>query len=233
MLGKFVARSMLDSRIIDINFNPTFFKIEGDAPSSVGLLKTVDQDLGNSMGQLQAYATKRRNIEADTTTSARNKEILLQNLTIRGATLSDLSLDFTLPGYPSIDLIENGSSIEVTNSNLDLYIKQVLDYSLGDGVKAQIKAFQSGFSQVFPYNSLKAFTPAELVMLFGRVEEDWSLETLTDSIKADHGFNMDSKSVKNLLQAMSEMTPTQRRDFLQFTTGSPKLPIGGMYSFAS
>lgn len=51
-----------------------------------------------------------------------------------------------------------------------------------------------------------------------------------DSIKADHGYNMDSKSVRNLLQAMSELTPAQRRDFLQFTTGSPKLPIGGMLS---
>lgn len=48
-----------------------------------------------------------------------------------------------------------------------------------------------------------------------------------DSIKADHGFNMDSKSVRNLLQTMSELTLPERRDFLQFTTGSPKLPIGG------
>lgn len=48
-----------------------------------------------------------------------------------------------------------------------------------------------------------------------------------DSVKADHGYNMDSKSVRNLLHSMSEFTPAQRRDFLQFTTGSPKLPIGG------
>jgi E3 ubiquitin-protein ligase TRIP12 len=53
---------------------------------------------------------------------------------------------------------------------------------------------------------------------------------LMDSIKADHGFNMDSKSVKNLLQTMSELTLAERRDFLQFTTGSPKLPIGGKFS---
>ncbi len=50
-----------------------------------------------------------------------------------------------------------------------------------------------------------------------------------DSVKADHGYNMDSKSVKNLLQAMSELSLSERRDFLQFTTGSPKLPIGGEY----
>ena len=64
-------------------------------------------------------------------------------------------------------------------------------------------------------------------MLFGRVEEDWSLETLMDSVKADHGYNLDSKSVRNLLQVMSELSPQTRRDFLQFVTGSPKLPIGG------
>lgn len=51
-----------------------------------------------------------------------------------------------------------------------------------------------------------------------------------DSIKADHGFNMDSRSVKNLLQVMSEMSPTERREFLQFATGSPRLPIGGTFS---
>ena len=54
-----------------------------------------------------------------------------------------------------------------------------------------------------------------------------SHSALMDSIKADHGFNMDSKSVRNLLQTMSELSLPQRRDFLQFVTGSPKLPIGG------
>jgi E3 ubiquitin-protein ligase TRIP12 len=52
---------------------------------------------------------------------------------------------------------------------------------------------------------------------------------LTDSIKADHGFNMDSKSVRNLLHVMSTFNQRERRDFLQFVTGSPKLPIGGSY----
>jgi E3 ubiquitin-protein ligase TRIP12 len=53
-----------------------------------------------------------------------------------------------------------------------------------------------------------------------------------DSIKADHGFNLDSKSVRNLLQTMSEYTAQERREFLQFITGSPKLPIGGELLFA-
>ena len=35
--------------------------------------------------------------------------------------------------------------------------------------------------------------------------------------------------MRNLLQTMSELSLSQRRDFLQFVTGSPKLPIGGTY----
>ncbi len=38
---------------------------------------------------------------------------------------------------------------------------------------------------------------------------------LLDSIKADHGFNMDSKSVRNLLQVMSELSPPERRPFTE------------------
>ncbi|CEI87216.1 Putative Ubiquitin-protein ligase [Rhizopus microsporus] len=74
---------------------------------------------------------------------------------------------------------------------------------------------------------LKLLTHSELVALFGTSEDDWSLATLTDTIKADHGFTMESKSVQYLLEILSEMDAVQRREFLQFTTGSPRLPIGG------
>lgn len=50
---------------------------------------------------------------------------------------------------------------------------------------------------------------------------------LADAIKADHGFTMESTSFKNLLTILSEMNEDERREFLQFTTGSPRLPIGG------
>ncbi|EXJ54131.1 E3 ubiquitin-protein ligase TRIP12 [Cladophialophora yegresii CBS 114405] len=231
-LGKFVARSMLDSRIIDITFSPTFFKIGGitNAVPSIGLLRTIDQDLANSLSQLQHIVKAKAKIELDSSMSEEEKAEAMQNLNIHGAKIEDLALDFTLPGYPDIELISEGSNVTVNLDNVQQYIDRVLDLSLGSGVRPQIEAFQTGFSQVFSYSSLRAFTPDELVMLFGRTQEDWSIETLMDSVKADHGFNMDSKSVKNLLQTMSELSLSQRRDFLQFVTGSPKLPIGGFKS---
>ncbi|KAL9002615.1 MAG: hypothetical protein Q9188_004470 [Gyalolechia gomerana] len=233
MLGKFVARSMLDSRIIDVSLNPTFFRI-GDQPSTVplslGAVKTVDSQLALSLKLVKQYANEKKKIEANKSMHAASKAKAIQHITVRGASIDHLGLDFTLPGYPSIELVEGGSEKSVTIENVGDYVEKVIDMTLGSGVQRQADAFRAGFSQVFPYSALRAFTPSELVMLFGRVEEDWSIETLLDSIKADHGFNMDSRSVRNLLQVMSELTLQQRRDFLQFVTGSPKLPIGGFKS---
>ncbi|KAL9588856.1 MAG: hypothetical protein Q9203_002335 [Teloschistes exilis] len=233
MLGKFIARSMLDSRIIDVSLNPTFFRI-GDQPSTVplslGAVEKVDGQLAQSMKLVKQYASEKKRIEKDKSMPAAAKAKAIQHIAVRGASIEHLGLDFTLPGYPSIELVKGGSEKSVTIENVGEYVDKVVDMTLGSGVQGQVDAFRTGFSQVFPYSALKAFTPNELVMLFGRVEEDWSIETLLDSIKADHGFNMDSRSVRNLLQVMSELTLAQRRDFLQFVTGSPKLPIGGFKS---
>ncbi|KAJ6108115.1 hypothetical protein N7523_009438 [Penicillium sp. IBT 18751x] len=233
ILGKFVARSMLDSRIIDISFNPAFFRIADTLSSvapSLGTVKAVDEDLAKSLVMLKRFVKAKQSIEEDKTISAHEKSRAIQNIIVDGARVEDLSLDFTLPGYPAIELIPDGANVPLTIDNVDHYIERVIETTLGSGVRRQVDAFRTGFSQVFPYSALRAFTPNELVMLFGQAEEDWSIETLTDSIKADHGFNMDSKSVRNLLQTMSELDNQQRRDFLQFVTGSPKLPIGGFKS---
>lgn len=249
MLGKFVARSMIDSRIIDLNFNPTIFRI-GDGSTgvkpSLGAVKIVDPGLANSLKLIKKFALAKKAIDEDPSRNPAQKVSDTGKIVLDNITIEDLALDFTLPGYPDIELVPGGAHLPVTIYNVDSYLEKVIDMTLGSGVKRQVDAFRAGFSQVFPYSALSAFTPDELVTLFGRVEEDWSLESklpsgpalwlyrkltwhtaLMDSIKADHGFNMDSRSVRNLLQVMSELSPAQRRDFLQFTTGSPKLPIGG------
>lgn len=228
VLGKFVARSMLDSRIIDVSFNPAFFRFGVDnAVLSIAAVASVDQDLARSLKVLRKYSDAKQRIQHNDTISEAVKAQQIANIRINDAKLEDLALDFTLPGYEKLELIDGGSDVAVTIDNLDTYIDRVVDLTLGSGIRRQIKAFAAGFKEVFPYEALQAFTPDELVMLFGRTSEDWSLETLMDSIKADHGYNLDSKSVRNLLHVMSELADEDKRAFLQFVTGSPRLPIGG------
>jgi hypothetical protein len=50
---------------------------------------------------------------------------------------------------------------------------------------------------------------------------------LSEALKADHGFNVESRAIRDLIEVMVSYDATMRRSFLQFITGSPKLPIGG------
>lgn len=181
VLGKFVARSMLDSRIIDVSFNPTLFRLSDSSSTiitpSLATIKTVDEDLAKSLRLLKKFADAKKRIDGDQSRTDAQKVKAAQSIRFQDCTVDDLALDFTLPGYPSIELIEDGAQTAVTIDNVGLYVEKVLDFTLGAGVKRQIEAFSAGFSEVFPYSALRAFTPDELVMLFGRNDEDWSLES--------------------------------------------------------
>jgi E3 ubiquitin-protein ligase TRIP12 len=50
---------------------------------------------------------------------------------------------------------------------------------------------------------------------------------VSEALKADHGFSIESKAIRDLIDIMAGYNTTERRNFLQFITGSPKLPIGG------
>ncbi|KAF8623233.1 hypothetical protein AX15_006467 [Amanita polypyramis BW_CC] len=218
VIGQFVAKAMLDSRIIDLNFNKIFLKqvLGGEVPLTIASLKLVDIDLANSLGKLQSMAAGQKSSD----------RLARKIALVEAGKIEDLALDFTIPGY-DIELRPGGRDIAVSSENVNEYINGVLDAILGKGTQIQAKAFKEGFSKVFPVSDLQAFSADELAMLFGNSDEDWNIDTLVEAIKADHGFNVDSKAIRDLIEIMSEYDIPMRRAFLQFITGSPKLPIGG------
>ncbi|KAI0352109.1 hypothetical protein OH77DRAFT_1428880 [Trametes cingulata] len=222
VIGQFVAKAMLDSRIIDLSFNKIFLKLVlgEDVPLTLETLKRVDPELAASLVKIQNLAAAAKNQNE----KLRRKLAAIEDM--EGVDVEDLGLDFTVPGY-DIELRPGGRDIPVTADNVDEYIQEVIDAIIGKGAQAQAQAFREGFSKVFPISDLQAFTSDELAMLFGNADEDWSVETLSESLKADHGFNVESRAIRDLIEIMSEYDVSTRRSYLQFITGSPKLPIGG------
>ncbi|KAI0738636.1 hypothetical protein C8Q80DRAFT_1206571 [Daedaleopsis nitida] len=221
VIGQFVAKAMLDSRIIDLSFNKIFLKLVlgEEVPLTIDSLKRVDPELAASLAKVQGLAAARTQNE-----KLRRKLAALEE--VEEIKLEDLGLDFTVPGY-DIELKPGGRDIPVTEDNVEEYIREVIDAIVGKGAQAQAQAFREGFSKVFPITDLQAFTSDELVMLFGNADEDWSIETLSEALKADHGFHVESRAIRDLVDIMSEYDAPTRRSYLQFITGSPKLPIGG------
>ena len=119
----------------------------------------------------------------------------------------------------------------VTISNLDNYINLVSTWNLTEGVIKQMEAFKEGFNSVFNSVHLKLFYPEELQQLFcGASYKRWDLKMLMESCKTDHGFTHDSKAIGFLFDILSSYNAEEQRKFLQFLTGSPRLPIGGFKS---
>ena len=53
------------------------------------------------------------------------------------------------------------------------------------------------------------------------------MKILTEACRPDHGFTQESKAVQFLYQVLTELTHKEQRLFIQFVTGSPRLPVGG------
>jgi len=231
-LGKFISRALLDSRIIDFHFNPVFLKFvqffnkngiqkaarrDIKKMANMATLRLVDPGLADSMLHLLKYVERFSAVE----------EHERDNVKVDDCTINDLALSFVVPGYPQYELVPNGEDTPVTSSNLEAYINKVLEVTLYSGIVHQTKAFMDGFSKVFPINSLIIFSPEELVGLFGSAEEDWSIETLPAAINANHGYTKESEAITRLINILVGFNDIEKRAFLQFLTGAPKLPIGG------
>ena len=48
-----------------------------------------------------------------------------------------------------------------------------------------------------------------------------------ESCRPDHGYTMDSATIKCLFEILATYNVSEQRLFLQFMTGSPRLPVGG------
>ncbi|KAG1850714.1 hypothetical protein F4604DRAFT_1907303, partial [Suillus subluteus] len=167
VVGQYVAKAMLDSRIIDLSVNKVFVKLilGEEVPLTIESLKLVDNELASSLSKLQSYASMKGQSEK------LFRKVALMDI----VNVEDLALDFTVPGY-DIELRPGGRNIPVTSENAEEYIHEVLDAIIGAGVQPQARAFREGFSKVFPISDLQAFSADELVMLFGNSDEDWGVE---------------------------------------------------------
>lgn len=74
-----------------------------------------------------------------------------------GCPVEDLGLDFTLPGYPNIELRKGGRDTSVSLDNLASYVSLVSHWMMIEGVSVQMEAVREGFNTVFPISSLSEF----------------------------------------------------------------------------
>jgi E3 ubiquitin-protein ligase TRIP12 len=226
-LGKFAAKAMLDNRLVDLPFSTTFYRQVLGEELELADLEAVNPQLGSTLRKLRHLALRRAAIlgaGGKPTEVAAN----LAALTLDGADVADLGLDFTLPGQPEIELCADGAERDVRLDNVGEYVQRCLDVLLGEGVRAQVAAFRDGFSRVFPVEHLSAFAPSELDILLNGSRERWEVDVVIEHLKFDHGYTRSSRAVTLLLDVVCSFDDLTLAAFLRFVTGSPRLPVGGL-----
>jgi ubiquitin-protein ligase E3 A len=150
----------------------------------------------------------------------------------RGDDVSALSITFTATReyfgeVQEIPLVNGGQNIEVTNANVDGYVRAYVDWYATSSIDQQFQAFRKGFERLFVQETLKGFTPDELdILVSGEEVLDWRL--LEKNAKYADGYRPNSRAVRWFWELFGALTNEQKCLFLQFTTGSDRAPLGGL-----
>lgn len=126
------------------------------------------------------------------------------------------------------DLCEGGENRMVTRENVQEYLDRYADFLLNKMVEKQFLAFQRGFDLVTsesPLNML--FTPTELEKLICG-EQEFDFNDLEASTEYDGGYAKDTPVVRWFWETVHAMSLEDKRKLLQFTTGSDRIPVGGL-----
>ncbi|KAI3951878.1 hypothetical protein MKW92_021484 [Papaver armeniacum] len=218
LLGKVVAKALQDGRVMDLPLSKAFYKLAMDQDLNLYDIQSLDPALGRVLLEFQALVDRNR-ISSP-----------ISALYVRNTKIDDLCLDFTLPGYPDYLLTSSEDHGMVNTANLEEYVSLIVDATLSSGILRQVEAFKSGFNQVFPLTSLKVFTGEEMDRLLCGEQDAWTSKELLDHIKFDHGYTVTSPPIIYLLEIMKDMQRDQQQAFIQFVTGAPRLPHGGLAS---
>ncbi|XP_051863877.1 E3 ubiquitin-protein ligase TRIP12 isoform X6 [Drosophila albomicans] len=232
-LGKFMAKAVMDSRMLDLPFSLPFYRWLVSEEHSIGLadLLRVAPEVQSTLVRLQDMVRQREDIESDANLNSIEKSEKIEQLDLDGCPIADLGLDFVLPGHANIELCRGGRDTPVTVHNLHKYISLVTYWFLIEGVQKQFEALREGFDSIFPIQRLRMFYPEELECVFcgsgSEQHQRWDLKMLQDSCRTDHGFHQESQAIQYLYEILASYNRDEQRAFLQFVTGSPRLPTGG------
>eukprot|EP00106_Octopus_bimaculoides_P020683 XP_014788125.1 PREDICTED: probable E3 ubiquitin-protein ligase HECTD2 [Octopus bimaculoides] len=219
LVGVLMGLAVYNSIMLDIRFPPCCYHkllspavvpymndkaTVGVAPLTLSDLKLVQHDLSKGLQELLDYEG---NVEEDF------------GLTFQ---ISHTELG-CLKTY---SLKPNGENIPVTNSNRHSYVQLYVDWILNKSVYKVFKEFYFGFHSVCASNALIMLRPEEVEMLVCG-SPTLNMRELRQVATYD-GYNAADVTVKYFWDVVYKFPTELQKKLLLFTTGSDRVPIGGM-----
>nr|XP_055240617.1 E3 ISG15--protein ligase HERC5 isoform X2 [Gorilla gorilla gorilla] len=122
------------------------------------------------------------------------------------------------------NLIPNGSSITVNQTNKRDYVSKYINYIFNDSVKAVYEEFRRGFYKMCDEDIIKLFHPEELKdVIVGNTDYDW--KTFEKNACYEPGYNSSHPTIVMFWKAFHKLTLEEKKKFLVFLTGTDRLQM--------
>jgi E3 ubiquitin-protein ligase HUWE1 len=124
-----------------------------------------------------------------------------------------------------VDLIPGGRSVSVTEENKEMYVQKVCEHRMTTAIQNQIKSYLDGFYELVPKELIAPFTPRELELLISGLPDIdvHDLKKNTEYV----GWRATDKEIGWFWNIMFSLSRNEKAAFLQFVTGSSKVPLAG------
>ena len=202
-VGKIVGKALFDGSLLDVHFTRSFYKHMTGANLHYSDFEDYDPDY---------YRTLKWIIEND---------------------VNDLDMDFTsqqeiFGKNKLVELKPNGKNLTVDNENKQEYIRLITELKMTEEIKDQIGAFLDGLHCVIPFEILKIFDPKELELLISGLPEIdlMNLQENTEYVN----YSKDSPTIRYFWEVLNSFDEQTKAGFLQFVTGTSKVPLEGFGS---
>ncbi|XP_047736696.1 E3 ubiquitin-protein ligase HUWE1 isoform X2 [Hyalella azteca] len=123
------------------------------------------------------------------------------------------------------ELKPNGEKIPVTEENKMEYIKLVCQMKMTGAIRKQLNAFLEGFYDIIPKRLISIFNEQELELLISGLPN-----IDIDDLRANteyHKYQPNSLQIQWFWRALRGFDQAERAKFLQFVTGTSKVPLQG------
>ena len=226
LLGYICGRAIYDDRLIDIPLSRVFWNLLLERPVLFKDMEIIDKNLYKGVNDFRNLIKIKNNLIKKNPNLSEEE---IDNLVLyNNNKLKDLDLDFTFPGYNQIELKQGGGDILLSMKNIEEYVNLIYDTIFYKGIYRAVNAFKEGFCLINNIFNLKCFTSYEIEeFICGSLEIKWDGNILYENLKPEHGYTKNSRIFNDLIKFMCNLDKNGQRQFLIFTTGTSRLPMGG------
>ncbi|KAF2762305.1 hypothetical protein EJ05DRAFT_204624 [Pseudovirgaria hyperparasitica] len=200
-IGRIIGKALYEGRVLDCHFSRAVYKRILGKPVSIKDMESLDVEYYKSLLWM---------LENDIT------DIITETFSTETDDFGDAQ---------TIDLIENGRNISVTEENKHEYVRLVVEYKLTGSVQEQLESFLKGFHDIIPAELISIFNEQELELLISGLPDidvdDWKNNT------DYHSYTAAAPQVQWFWRAVRSFDKEERAKLLQFVTGTSKVPLNG------